>query len=151
MRQSPSYGRVPIFNSTLLWFWYMLKIQWFRWCNKVLYSLYAFIALSFDILLVTSTYVWEMDPDPHMLCIWFCPQNRVWHLASSCTLFPTTCWAMNVCELTLAVSHHPHRSRTGSAGWGAWRILRCVCERSRPSSPSQLWVAGSLSPYDVII
>jgi hypothetical protein len=28
-----------------------------------------------------------------------------------------------------------------------WR----VCERSRPSSPSQLWVARSLSPYDVII
>jgi hypothetical protein len=24
-------------------------------------------------------------------------------------------------------------------------------ERSRPLSPSQLWVAGSLSPYDVII
>jgi hypothetical protein len=30
-------------------------------------------------------------------------------------------------------------------------MLRCVRERSRPSSPSQLWVAGSLSPYDVII
>jgi hypothetical protein len=28
-----------------------------------------------------------------------------------------------------------------------WRVL----ERSRPSSPSQLWVAGSLSLYDVII
>jgi hypothetical protein len=71
-------------------------------------------------------------------------------LASSCTLFPTTCWAMNVCELTLAVSH-PHRSRTGTAGWGAWRMLWRLRERCRPSSPSQLWVAGSLSPYDVII
>jgi hypothetical protein len=30
-------------------------------------------------------------------------------------------------------------------------MLRCVRERSRPSSPSPLWVAGSLSPYDVII
>jgi hypothetical protein len=30
-------------------------------------------------------------------------------------------------------------------------MVRCVRERSRPSSPSQLWVAGSLSPYDVII
>jgi hypothetical protein len=30
-------------------------------------------------------------------------------------------------------------------------MLRCVRERSRSSSPSQLWVAGSLSPYDVII
>jgi hypothetical protein len=45
----------------------------------------------------------------------------------------------------------PHRSRTGSTGWGAWRMLRCVRERSRPSSPSQLWVAGPLSPYNVII
>jgi hypothetical protein len=30
-------------------------------------------------------------------------------------------------------------------------MLRCVRERSRPSSPSQLWVAGPLSPYNVII
>jgi hypothetical protein len=30
-------------------------------------------------------------------------------------------------------------------------MLRRVRERSRPSSPSQLWVAGSLCPYDVII
>jgi hypothetical protein len=30
-------------------------------------------------------------------------------------------------------------------------MLWCVRERSRPSSPSQLWVAGPLSPYNVII
>jgi hypothetical protein len=30
-------------------------------------------------------------------------------------------------------------------------MLRRVRKRSRPSSPSPLWVAGSLSPYDVII
>jgi hypothetical protein len=37
-------------------------------------------------------------------------------LVSSCTLFPTNCWVMNMCELTLAVSH-PHRRRTcGSSG-----------------------------------
>jgi hypothetical protein len=73
-------------------------------------------------------------------------------LASSCTLFPTTCWAMNVCELTLAVSPPPtHRSRTSTVGWGALRMLWWVRERSRPSSPSQLWVAGSLSPYDISI
>ena len=54
-----------------------------------------------------------------------------------------------VCSLLL--SHTPHRSRTGTTGWGAWRMLRCVRERSRSSSPSQLWVAGSLSPYDVIV
>jgi hypothetical protein len=45
----------------------------------------------------------------------------------------------------------PHRSRTGTTVWGVWRMLRCVRERSRSSSPSQLWVAGPLSPYNVII
>jgi hypothetical protein len=30
-------------------------------------------------------------------------------------------------------------------------MLRCVRERSRSSSPSQLWVAGPLSPYNVFI
>jgi hypothetical protein len=44
-----------------------------------------------------------------------------------------------------------HRSRTGTTGWGAWRMLWRVRERSRPSSRSQLWVAGLLSPYNVII
>jgi hypothetical protein len=34
------------------------------------------------------------------------------------TLFPTTCWAMNMCELTLAISH-PHRRRTGGCSSGA--------------------------------
>jgi hypothetical protein len=29
-------------------------------------------------------------------------------------------------------------------------MLRCVRERSRSSSLSQLWVAGPLSPYNVI-
>jgi hypothetical protein len=52
---------------------------------------------------------------------------------------------------SLLLSHTPHRSRTGTAGWGAWRILWRVRERSRASSPSQLWVAGPLSPYNVII
>jgi hypothetical protein len=53
-------------------------------------------------------------------------------------------WAHSCC-LT------PPRSRTGTKGWGAWRMLWCVRERSRPSSPSQLWVAGPLSPYNVFI
>jgi hypothetical protein len=52
---------------------------------------------------------------------------------------------------SLLLSHTPHRSRTCTAGWGAWRMLWWVRERSRPSSPSQLWIAGSLSPYDIII
>jgi hypothetical protein len=45
----------------------------------------------------------------------------------------------------------PPRSRTGTARWGAWRMLRWVRGRSRSSSPSQLWVAGPLSPFNVII
>jgi hypothetical protein len=45
----------------------------------------------------------------------------------------------------------PHRSRTGTIRWGVWTMLWCVRERSRSSSPSQLWIVGSLSPYDVII
>ena len=52
---------------------------------------------------------------------------------------------------SLLLSHTPHRSRTGTPRWGAWRMMCYVRERSRPSSPSQLWVAGPLSPYNVII
>jgi hypothetical protein len=47
-------------------------------------------------------------------------------LVSSCTIFPTTCWAMNMCELTIAVSH-PHRRRTcgsrGATQRGVWSDL----------------------------
>ena len=52
---------------------------------------------------------------------------------------------------SLLLSHTPHRSRAGTTGWGAWRMLWWVREWSRPSSPSQLWVAGPLSPYNIII
>jgi hypothetical protein len=52
---------------------------------------------------------------------------------------------------SLLLSHTPHRSRTGTTGWGAWRMLWRVRERSRSPSPSQLWVAGLLSPYNVFI
>jgi hypothetical protein len=52
---------------------------------------------------------------------------------------------------SLLLSHTPYRSRTGTTRWGEWRMLQCVRERSRSSSPSQLWVAGPLSPYNVII
>jgi hypothetical protein len=75
---------------------------------------------------------------------------------------------MNVCELTLAVSHPPqvkNRYQDEALGEccdefmrGLGRRLpvnfglldRCLL-RSRPSSPSQLWIVGSLSPYGVII
>jgi hypothetical protein len=39
------------------------------------------------------------------------------------TLFPTTCWAMNMCELTLA-SHTPHRRRTGGSRGFTYRGVR---------------------------
>jgi hypothetical protein len=46
---------------------------------------------------------------------------------------------------------HPPRSRTVTIGWGVWMMMWWVREWSRSSSPNQLWVAGSLSWYDVII
>jgi hypothetical protein len=52
---------------------------------------------------------------------------------------------------SLLLSHTPHRSRTGTAGWSAWRMLWWVRERSRSSSPVNFWVAGPLSPYNVNI
>ena len=58
--------------------------------------------------------------------------ERMW--AHPCCLTPST-----------------HKSRTGTAGWGAWRMSWWVRARSRSSSCSQLWIAWSLSPYDVII
>jgi hypothetical protein len=42
------------------------------------------------------------------------------------TLFPTTCWAMNMCELTLAVSQPPQEKNRWfkrSTQWGAWLDL----------------------------
>jgi hypothetical protein len=75
--------------SAVLWLWYLLKIQWSRWCNKVtLLSLCLYCAVFWYITLVTSTYVWKMDPGPNMLWIRFCPQNRVWQI---CNMF--ICWA----------------------------------------------------------
>jgi hypothetical protein len=52
-------------------------------------------------------------------------------LVSSCTLFPKTCWAMNMCELTLAVSHPPQEKNRWSKRsrptlkltiWSRWRV-----------------------------
>jgi hypothetical protein len=57
---------------------------------------------------------------------------------------------MNVCELTLAVSHPPQVKNRYRRMRRMEDVVR-VRERSRPSSPSQLWVAGLLSPYNVII
>jgi hypothetical protein len=58
----------------------LFKILMSGWCNKViLLSLCLYCIVFWYITLVTSTYVWKMDPSTHMLCIRFCPQNRVWH------------------------------------------------------------------------
>ena len=56
---------------------------------------------------------------------------------------------MNVCELTLAVSHPPQAKNRYHKMRRMEDAVR-VRERSRPSSPSQLWVARPLSPYNVI-
>jgi hypothetical protein len=77
----------------------LVKIQWFRWCNKViLLSLFLYCIVFWYITLVTSTYVWKMDHGPHMLCIQFCPQNRVWHsLVLFRDLFLTYIWCFWTC------------------------------------------------------
>jgi hypothetical protein len=53
---------------------------------------------------------------------------------------------------SLLLSHTPHTGQEqvpqNEALGGCCDELR---ERSRPSSPSQLWVAGPLSPFNVII
>jgi hypothetical protein len=47
--------------------------------------------------------------------LYFVDQSYTSHelppFVSSCTLFPTTCWAMNMCELTLAVSPPPPQEK----------------------------------------
>jgi hypothetical protein len=60
------------------------------------------------------------------LSLYFVDQPYTSHelpsLVSSSTLFPMTCWAMNVCELTLAVSP-PHRRRTGGRKGAALHFM----------------------------
>jgi hypothetical protein len=55
--------------------------------------------------------------------------SHIWWVHA--TLFPTTCWAMNMSELTLAVSH-PHRRRTGGSRGatqrGVWSDLSGVSQ-----------------------
>jgi hypothetical protein len=49
------------------------------------------------------------------------------------------------------LSHPPPQVKDRYRRVSTWRMLWRVHERSRPSSPSQLWVAGLLSPYDLFI
>jgi hypothetical protein len=73
--------------STVLWWWYFLRHYCLDDVMKLLYSLLHLYCIVFwYITLVMSTYVWKMDPDTHMLCIGFCPQNQVWHHANHLTL-----------------------------------------------------------------
>ena len=77
MRQSPSCGRVSMFNSVVLWLWYLLRYNVQDDVIKLLYSFLCLYCIVFwYITLVTSTYVWKMDPGPHMLCIRFCPRTE---------------------------------------------------------------------------
>jgi hypothetical protein len=63
---------VIYFRFTLMW--YLFKIQWCRWCNKVLYSLFTpllhclLIYYTCDVNLCV-----EMDPGTHMVCARFYP------------------------------------------------------------------------------
>jgi hypothetical protein len=60
-------------------------------------------------------------------------------LASSCTLFPTTCWAMNMCELILAISHPPQEKnrwfwrshKVRSLIWSRWRFPSWLLRQGR--------------------
>jgi hypothetical protein len=41
-------------------------------------------------------------------------------------IIPHTCWAMNFCELTLAINPPPHKWRVGATGGGLLRRVRWV-------------------------
>jgi hypothetical protein len=98
-------------NFVLLLFWYGIYLHLVI-ANKILTNLKSNAQLQPSSLVSLTLH--ELPP-----------------LASSCTLFPTTCWAMNMCELTLAVSHPPqeknrwfkrsHKMR--SSTWSRWRLL----------------------------
>jgi hypothetical protein len=73
--------------SALLW-WYCLRYYYLDVVIKTtLLSLRLYCIVFWYTTLVTSTYVWKMDLGTHMICIWFYPQNRVWHRASLATIF----------------------------------------------------------------
>jgi hypothetical protein len=87
----------------LLWFDIYLHLVT---ANKILINLLKAM-LSFNLYFVDEPYTsHELPP-----------------LVSSYTLFPTTCLAMNMCELTLVVSH-PHRRRTGGSRGATYRGVR---------------------------
>ena len=95
---------INLFYYYLLWFGIHLHLVT---ANKILTNLLKAM-LSFNF------YCWS--------ALHFMNSHLWWVYA---TLFPTTCWAMNMCELTLAVSHTPHRRRTcGSRGATARSSIR---------------------------
>jgi hypothetical protein len=77
----------------------LFKTLMSRWCNKVsILSLRLYCIVFWYITLVTSTYVWKTDHGTQMLCIWFCPQNRVWQDA----------WAVLNCRRGNRLVVHSH-------------------------------------------
>jgi hypothetical protein len=98
--------------------------------NFVLFLLWFGIHL----YLITANKIWPTIKSNAQLLTPIVDQPYTSHelppLVSSCTLFPTTCWAMNMFELTLAVSHPPQeknrwfkRSHTmRSSTWSMWRL-----------------------------
>jgi hypothetical protein len=78
--------------SALLW-WYILRYYYLDVVIKtILLSLRLYCIVFWYTTRVMSTYVWKMDLGTHMVCIRFCPQNRVWqtsdNLAQSWTVRP---------------------------------------------------------------
>jgi hypothetical protein len=62
--------------SAVLLSWYYLRLLSLDDVIKLLYSLLCLYYIVFwYITLVTSTYVWKMDPGTHMLCIRFSPKT----------------------------------------------------------------------------
>jgi hypothetical protein len=151
MRQSPSCGRVSMFNSVVLWLWYLFKILWSRWCNKVtLLSLHLYCIVFWYITLVTSTYVWKMDPGPHMLCIRFCTQNRVWQTRSRQNKgFSTGChWVYNGAKVI--VQHESRRLRWFVASYwqpasGGLRSAKVRGTKTSSCNQDDVWADTCLS------
>jgi hypothetical protein len=102
---------VVYFRFTLMW--HLLKIQCFRWCSKVLYSLYAFIALSFDIL-----HLWRQ----HMC------GNGSWHTYGMCSVLPPG----TGCDTCVRYrSRSPHPRVHGDDVSSIVKLCSAVCSRHR--------------------
>jgi hypothetical protein len=125
---------------------------WFMELNLMchLHCIVGFI-INYDLLfnwvdiylyLVTANKLWptlkEMFSFNHFLWYalhftWALTLSELMHIIPHNLLSGERMWAYPCCI-------HIPRSRTGTTRWRAWRMSRWVRERSRPSSPSQLWL-----------